>query len=558
MNDWKKILEQLPDDDKTEGSEKADTAQTSEKPKGRRGLTVTLIVMLALALIFGGLWMYKAADRIYGYDRIYPGVTALNIDLGGMTIEEAQTAIETYSDNYFSGKQINVICGDSSVTISARDASIVVDSAEVARQAYNYGRTGGFFKRYSLVTSHEIPPLSVGLMNGYDSSYVESKVDELVAAVNVEYKQYGYVMADNGITVTKGRDGVSLDRESTVAKVKSMLENNAYGDLVITADVRKADVPDWSVLRNTIFVEAKNAKVKKSGSRGYYIEPEVNGRDIDIDQINRDMYEEGWEVRTYAIVTTVPDITEAALSQMLFKDRLATVTTDLNEYEYNRTENIRLSAAAVNGYILLDYDDADTKAIENQFSFNGVVGERTEARGYKSSIVFTNEDMVDGIGGGICQLSSTLYVASLISDMKIIERHTHTFAVSYVGLGMDATVQWGYLDYIFENNTGYPVRIEASINGGELTVNFWGTNTNPSKSIALESRTVATYKYQTVNSLNASLAPGTSTIIQNGKNGFKAELYQIVYNGTDVVEQRLANTSYYKALDEKVQYGPSN
>ena len=556
MNDWKKVLEQTSREDNA-GVAVAVAEKKQRASSGKKGLIALFIVLLVAVLAIAGFWVYKTAKHIYGYDRIYPGVTALNLNLGGMTVEEAEAEIREYSANYYSGKQIEVKCGDESEFINAKDVSIVVDAAEVARQAYNYGRIGNFFKRYRDITSDSIPPINVNLVNGYDISYVENKIDALVASVNVEFKQYSYVMTDAGITITKGRDGITINRENAVSQVKAMLESNQYGVLELTPEVQIAVIPDWSILRQSVYVEAKDAVVKKSGSRGYYIEPHVLGKDVDLDRINADMQADDWEIRTYPIVTIEPEVTDAKLSAALFRDVLATVTTRLDKYDANRTQNVRLSAEAINGYILLDYDDPNTKAIDNRFSFNDVVGERTEAKGYKNSVVFTNEDMVDGIGGGICQTSSTLYVATLLSDMKVVERHTHTFAVDYVDLGMDATVQWGYLDYVFENNTGYPVRIEATVFEDALIITFRGTNAAPAKSVELESRTVATYAYQTVNSLNDKLAPGTSVVAQEGKEGYKAELYQIIYNGPDIVEQRLVNTSYYRSLDEKIQHGPT-
>lgn len=561
MNDWKRILEQLPEDEnKQQNIENLeDTMRRSavRKSGGMKALIASLIILAALVLAVGGFWFYKAYDLMYNYDKIYPGVTALGIQLGGMTFEEATDAIEEYSDNYFSGKQINVICGSHSILISLREASIEVDAADLARHAYNYGRIGGFFKRYKAINAEKIEPISADVQSAYDMAYIEKKIDELAEAVYVEYKNYGYTLDDNGLTIIKGRNGVSLDKAAAVAAVRQRLESNTFGDLLISADIRAAEIPDWNLLRDSFYIEAENAYVEASGDRGYSIVPEVIGKDIDIDQIYRDMSEPGWEEKKYPFIITTPEMTQEELASLLFRDVLATVSTKLDPSNVNRTENIRLATAAINGYIVLDYDNPNTSRIENQFSFNKVVGERTEARGYKPSIVFAAGEKVDGIGGGICQVSSTLYAATLLSELKVVERREHAFTVSYIPLGQDATVQWGFIDYVFENTSGYPMRIVATLEGNTLTVTFWGTATETDRRIELEAVTIAEYDFETKWELDPSLPKGTQRVSQYGQKGCRCELYKVVYIGDTEVERIKINSSYYNPCEQKIRYNPA-
>ena len=134
-----------------------------------------------------------------------------------------------------------------------------------------------------------------------------------------------------------------------------------------------------------------------------------------------------------------------------------------------RKNNVKLSGAAVNGTVLNDGDI---------FDYNQVVGRRTTENGYGPAPSYINGETVDSIGGGICQTSSTLYLASLLANLEIVERYAHRYTPSYITMGMDATVSWGGPEFRFRNNTGYPIRIDVSYENSEITVSIYGTKTD--------------------------------------------------------------------------------
>lgn len=241
-------------------------------------------------------------------------------------------------------------------------------------------------------------------------------------------------------------------------------------------------------------------------------------------------------------------MTKQMLGELLFRDVLGEAVTTYNSAETNRTTNLKLATEKVNEIILLPGEE---------FSFNQIVGERTEARGFKPAIVFAGGEMVDGIGGGICQVSSTIYLATLRADLEVTERAVHAYTVDYVPLGQDATVQWGYLDYRFVNNTAYPVRVSAVMQDGTLTVRLYGTKTDPNRRVEVETVTTHTYPYSTEYVYNESLAYGTQRQTQRGKDGYQCETYQLIYNGDTLLERRLANKSYYKSQTQIVEVNPA-
>ena len=169
------------------------------------------------------------------------------------------------------------------------------------------------------------------------------------------------------------------------------------------------------------------------------------------------------------LAVTEPTVSTESLRDLLFRDVLGSATSKVGG-SANRKSNVALAASTFNGRILLPGE---------VFSYNTSTGSRTAEKGYKMAPVYKGGKSVDEIGGGICQPSSTLYLATLNSNLKIVERHHHTYAVGYVPDGMDATVYYGSLDYRFENDTDYPIKLvsESYQKGGAtyLTVTIYGT-----------------------------------------------------------------------------------
>lgn len=140
---------------------------------------------------------------------------------------------------------------------------------------------------------------------------------------------------------------------------------------------------------------------------------------------------------------------------------LASFSTTILDSDENRVNNIRLASQKINGFVL---NPGET------FSFNRVVGKREYSKGYKKAKILINGEANEDVGGGICQLSSTVYNAAVKSGMKIIERHTHSGEVGYIPRGQDAAVSYGYKDLKFKNVNSYPVKFIISIKNGKVYV----------------------------------------------------------------------------------------
>lgn len=157
-----------------------------------------------------------------------------------------------------------------------------------------------------------------------------------------------------------------------------------------------------------------------------------------------------------------PFTVEAHASDVVSSEEEASFSTQYNEKNKNRANNIQLAASAIDGVIIQPGE---------VFSFNDEVGPTTRENGYKLATVFFNKEETKGYGGGVCQVSSTLFNAAEMAGMEIIERHTHSLDVAYVEKGRDATTsRKGKLDLKFQNIQSYPVVIRAYTQEGNLTI----------------------------------------------------------------------------------------
>ncbi|MBQ5972835.1 MAG: peptidoglycan binding domain-containing protein, partial [Oscillospiraceae bacterium] len=277
MNDWKRILEDEPEKkrEKRDIPDFKTTEVNLVRPKRRPyfGLKPALVWItvgaVALCAVIAVLWVTMVAVEVRDYDRIYPGVSVYGIDVGGMTFAEAKEVIAEYSDNYFSGKQLRLICGDESVTLSVRDAMTSVNADYVAGVAYSYGRTGGIFARSRLINHEEPRPVEISSGFTINSDYVAAKTEELAALVEKDFVNYKVTNTGTSLEITRGQDGLTINRTELIERVDRALETSVFDDIEVEGVVQRAMPPDVDYLRGTIYVAPQNAYIERTGVKSY-------------------------------------------------------------------------------------------------------------------------------------------------------------------------------------------------------------------------------------------------------------------------------------------------
>ena len=205
--------------------------------------------------------------------------------------------------------------------------------------------------------------------------------------------------------------------------------------------------------------------------------------------------------------------------------------------------------AAVPGETVLVLNDGDV------FDYNQVVGKRTVERGYGEAATYVNGETVNTVGGGICQVSSTIYLATLLANLEIVERYNHRFYPGYITLGMDATVSWGGPEFRFKNNTGYPIRIDVGYANSKLTVTIVGTKTDDTY-VKMTYDLLGTTKYETEYVETEELPWGEQRQKQNGYTGYEVVSYRNVYKGDGtLLSSNVEAKSNYKSRNQIILTG---
>lgn len=203
---------------------------------------------------------------------------------------------------------------------------------------------------------------------------------------------------------------------------------------------------------------------------------------------------------------------------------LASFTTEYNPGNESRTHNIQLASDKINGTLIKP---------GAQFSFNDVVGERTAEAGYDDAPVMIDGKLVPGIGGGICQVSSTIFNTALLSGMNIVERTPHFEPVGYIQAGRDATVAWGYLDFKFRNPYQHSIYILSVMNNGTLTIYIIGTAQNKPKNVSISVGDYSEIPNKTITKVDPSLKEKE---VQEGHVGLKMNTYRTITYGNWVTQ----------------------
>ena len=204
---------------------------------------------------------------------------------------------------------------------------------------------------------------------------------------------------------------------------------------------------------------------------------------------------------------------------------------------------MELSAEKINGKII---------SPNEEFSYNLTVGARTIEAGYKEAKIYSNGQVVDGIGGGICQLSSTLYNAAFFANLDITERYNHQFLTSYVKEGRDATVVYGVKDFKFKNSRNFPIKIETTVNSGVVTCSIYGIKEDPEYDVSFDVETVSFEEAPIKYEFDSSLSLGEQKIKQSGSNSMTVNVYKVVKLNGSIVSKTFIYQDIYKSLDKIV------
>ena len=522
--------------------------KADRKPKGKKKkvVLVIVIVLLSLALLSTGA-MAAVGFHVSNGDTIFPNVTVIGVPVGGLTIDEAADLLEQPMQEEQNQRMVTVLFpGDHMLAVSALEAGISFTGYEAARIAYQHGRGDGLFGNAWAFLQGQFVSADPDPFTMYpaDPELLQAVIAE--ATVEIDQRaQSAYEVVGEELVITVGQQAVAFDEDQLITIITNAFANGTETPIRYEDATTTDPVPvDIQAIYAGLFAEPQNAT--------FDIETEsatehVTGISFDpaLAETLLANAQPGGEVRV-PLTVIEPEITTEYLNAVVFQDVLATSTTNLTGDE-NRNTNIYLAANEINGLILNPGD---------QFDFNTVVGQRTEARGFRPGGAISGNRMVTAIGGGICQVSSTIYHALLHTELQVDTRRNHTLPVAYLPMGMDAAVAWDALDFAFTNNFDFPIRIVSYRYGLTMNVRIEGTDRSPYGRIEPEMVHIGTVAFTTTYTNDPSRPAGTSVVTAPGRVGHVVEIFQRFYDHDgNFIRRDLVSRDNFHAVAQEVSRG---
>ncbi|SHI07185.1 G5 domain-containing protein [Sporobacter termitidis DSM 10068] len=494
-----------------------------------------VVVVLVAGVAIAGLYINKM-------DTVYPNITVGGVNLSGMTLDEAEKAL---TDAGYEEKAANVAVtvvypDGEELTITGKESGVRLPADRAAKLAYDYGKDGSFLGKEmkyigGLFGARELDRSGVETI---DEAYVRGIVSDYTQKFNEKLSQGAYTLTNSSIDIVKGSGGAVADAGAVYDLVVDSLSKSVEQNSPVTAEYSigtdGGDDIDLQSIYDSVHTEPVDAVYDKTTHQATQSQVGVSF-DVDAAQKQLGAAKTGATV-SVPLIRTDPQVSTEQLQSLLFRDVLSEKATHVAGTS-NRINNVVLSAKAVNGTIL---NPGDT------FSYNDTLGERTAAKGYKEAGAYAGGEVIQEIGGGICQTSSTLYYCVLYANLQVVERSNHMFIVTYLPLGDDATVNWGTIDFKFKNNTNYPIKIESTYKDGNLTVRLYGTKTDTNR-VEIKYDVISTTDFKTVQKEDASVAPGKTKVQVSGCKGYVVKSYKYIYDAAgNLLSKTAISPSNYK------------
>lgn len=376
------------------------------------------------------------------------------------------------------------------------------------------------------------------------------------------------VTLSNGQTYTAQSFGYSSDYQTVLANAYSAGRSGSLVERYQALSTRVDQPANYEVTRRLydaqliadcasalasgIDTAAQDAKIQSFdlNSYAFTFSDSVAGKKLDTESLKADIaraLENGGGAVTLNVQTIEPSVRKEDIASEY--GMIAYAVTNASSSSSNRLSNIRLALQLINGTRL---------APGETFSFNDTVGKRTTERGFKRATAYSSGEVTEDVGGGICQVSTTLFNAVVKADMQIDERHNHSLTVAYVDKGKDAAVNWKSQDLKFTNTSEDDVYLVCVLTDDKrVRIGVFGKLLPNGETIEIEAQTTGTIDYDTVYQPSLSLAPGTTSVTQKGKNGYTAVAYKVRKdaNGNTISHELLCKSSY-KATNQVIEYGP--
>lgn len=511
-------------------------------PKKSSYIIIVLILFCLIFLI--GIFSTVFAFLNIGSTKIIAGISINGIDVSGLTSKEATEKVSNILSERLNNS-LNLTYQDYTTTlIPSQEIDASYDISTAVEKAYLLGRSDNIFKNNFEIVYTYLSKNKIAMPLQYNEEKLESVVNNIALEVPGLVEQPSYYIENTELIILPGKEGLKLLQDETKNLIIETINISSSFNIELPVIIISPDKIDIQKIHSEIHTEPQNAYLVQEP---FEIFVGSAGTDFAITiEEAQNLLQEEKEEYVIPLKITEAEIGVEDLGDGIFVDTLSTYTSKYDESNVNRSTNVKIAASKLNNVILLPGET---------FSYNQTVGERTISNGFKEASIYTSKGVEYGLGGGICQVSSTLYNAVLEANLGIVERKNHRYAVTYVPNGRDATVAYGSIDFKFKNTRKYPIKLVASAKNGICSISVKGIKEEVEYNVTVTTKKLQTTPFETKYINDSSLAKGTQVVKQHGYYGYKYETYKVLSLNGSVVSTALLSTDTYTPLAKIVRIG---
>ena len=476
-------------------------------------------------------------------NKIISGVTINGVNVSNLTKSEVKNKIE----NVYKLKEnsnINLSLESYTEKVNLSTLEVKYELNQAIEEAYSIGRKENIFiSNYEIIRGF-FESKDVKVKSNFDETLAMQMIDNTNMMIPNVMVESSYSVEDDKLIINKGKKGMVIDKEKMIKIIEQEIQNPYKEEINITIPVIEKEPTklDIDKIYEEIYKEPKDAYFQKDP---YIIYPEVIGVDFNKEEAMKKI-EESKEECIIDLKITVPKITINDIGGEAFSEEISKYTTRFDVTNEKRTNNLILASNKINNKVILPGEE---------FSFNKIVGKRTISEGYQTAKVYQSGKVVDGIGGGICQISSTLYNAVLDANLEIIERRNHQFITSYVPAGRDATVVYGVTDFKFKNTRKYPIKISSKVENGIVEIIIYGIKEEKEYEFKYTSKVIDSIPAPIRYINDDTIEQGKEIIENQGVNGLKVETYSTKILNGKVISTTLLSRDTYNPMEKVIRKG---
>ena len=548
-----KELEKKVDVEENKKEEKPDYVQAMLKNKKRKVIIVICaIIIFLLVLLLSTIF----AITNMGNSNIISGVKVKDVDVSKYSEEDAKQKITEVTDAELVPELILKYGEDYNISLKPEQIEFKYDVEKAANKVYGLGRNNSIIKNNYEILGVALFNKNIDLEYTYNESLLNDFVDNLSSEIPGVVVEPSFYIEDTNLYIDKGKDGIEVDKDNLKKLIIEGISKRTYDEVTKEGYSQEVEIPAHEAKAKDIDIDKIYGEVFREPQNAYFetdppkIYVDVDGIDFAIskEEAKELIGKESKDEYTIPLKISKAEITTKDLGKEAFPYLISSFSTKYDASNINRSTNLEIAAGKINGTVIMPGET---------FSYNKVVGKRTIEEGYKDAKIYADGGVVDGLAGGICQISSTLYNAALLANLEIVERKNHSYPASYIQVGRDATVVYGVKDLQFKNSRQYPIKLEASVKNGVAEFKIYGIQEEEEYEIKILPVTTGTIPYGTSYVQDPSLAPGQQVVQQSGHMGYHVTTYiEKKLNGVEVSKEILSNDTY-SPMQTIIRTGPA-